>query len=58
MSTFDFEIGFDLCKKFSVLALVYQQSESLGFNRLQNDPIWFDTTSARSMDHLYLFMHP
>lgn len=56
MSTFDFEIGFDLCKKFSVLALVYQQSESLGFDRLENDPIWFDHYRCQ-IDGSFVFVH-
>lgn len=42
MTPFDFEIGLDLHKEFSMLALVNAAGECLRFDRLENNPEYLD----------------
>ncbi|MFQ5799621.1 MAG: transposase [Bacteroidota bacterium] len=42
MSTYDYEVGLDLHKEFSMLALVNAQGECFRYDRLENDPTQFD----------------
>lgn len=42
MSTYDFEVGLDLHKEFSMLALLDKQGQCLRFDRLENNPVLFD----------------
>ena len=42
MSSYELEIGLDLHKDFSMLALVDAQGQCLRYDRLENDPVVFD----------------
>jgi transposase len=42
MSSYDFEVGLDLHKNFSMLALVNRKGSCLRFDRLDNNPTLFD----------------
>ena len=42
MSAYNFEIGLDLHKYFSMLALVDAQGQCVRYVRLENDPVQFD----------------
>ena len=42
MSTYDFEIGLDLHKEFSMLALLDKQGQCLRFDRLDNNILLLD----------------
>ena len=42
MSSYDFEIGLDLHKEFSMLALLDKQGQCLRFDRMDNNPILLD----------------